>query len=75
MNTTEKIYEQYMNQTNKLLNEENNPLEIAGVMLAQALSIYKSVLVEEDFENLLNHVLESRDKVQKLMITEPQHVH
>jgi hypothetical protein len=75
MTTTEEIYNSYMTQTNKLLNEENNPLEIAGVMLAQALSIYKTVLNEEDFEGLLNHVLDSRDKVQKLLITEPQHVH
>jgi len=75
MTITEEIYNSYMTQTNKLLNEENNPLEIAGVMLAQALSIYKTVLNEEDFEGLLNHVLDSRDKVQKLLITEPQHVH
>jgi hypothetical protein len=73
--TTEELYEKYMIHTNALLNAENNPLEVAAVMLAQALSIYKTVLVEEDFEDLLQHVVAGKDKVQKLVIHETEHVH
>lgn len=36
-----------------------NPLEVAGIMMAQALKIYKLVLSEEEFEEMTNHITQS----------------
>ncbi len=45
--------------------EDYRPLEVAGVMIAQALRIYKTVLSEEDFEKIVDSISNSRDKVEK----------
>ena len=52
MNDLEKLYKKIADIT---ANEE--PLMIAGVMMAQALSIYKAMLNEEEFDRLTNHIL------------------
>jgi hypothetical protein len=38
-------------------------LVIAGVMMAQSLSLYKSVLSEEDYSSMVASILEKKDKV------------
>ncbi len=45
--------------------EDYRPLEVAGVMIAQALRIYKTVLSEEDFEKIVDSISNSRGKVEK----------
>jgi hypothetical protein len=40
-----------------------DPLAAAGVMMAQALSIYKAMLNEEEFDRLTNHILNSTDAI------------
>jgi hypothetical protein len=39
------------------------PLMVAGVMMAQALKIYKTLLDEDEFERMTRHVLTSRDDI------------
>ena len=41
-------------------NGQHGPLEVAGVMMAQAMRIYKTALKEEDFDHLIETILESR---------------
>jgi len=42
---------------------EHEPLTSAGIMMAQALTIYKTALPEEEFKRITEHILESRDNI------------
>lgn len=39
---------------------QHTPIEVAGVMMAQAMRIYKTALAEEEFDRLVESILESR---------------
>lgn len=59
MNDLEKLYKKIADMT---ANEE--PLMVAGIMMAQALSIYKTILNEEEFNKLTDHILNSTDAIK-----------
>jgi hypothetical protein len=48
------------------LSENYEPLEVAGVMTAQAMTIYKSMLSPEEFDMMAESIYNSRDKIKKL---------
>ena len=60
----EKLYREF-----EQLTINNEPLICAGIMMAQALKIYKTVLPEEDFRAITERVLESRNDI--LLIEPP----
>jgi hypothetical protein len=41
-----------------------DPLMVAGVMMAQALQIYKTMLDEKEFNLMTEHILKSRDEIE-----------
>ena len=41
----------------------NEPLECAGIMMAQSMRIYKTALPDEEFERLVETILESRNRI------------
>jgi hypothetical protein len=41
-----------------------DPLMVAGVMMAQALQIYKTMLDEKEFKLMTEHILKSRDEIE-----------
>jgi hypothetical protein len=43
------------------LNED--PLMVAGIMMAQAMKIYKTVLNEDAFKELTSHISETADSI------------
>ena len=49
----EEIYRTYEILTAKLCEQGNDPLECAGVMMGQAMKMYKTALSPEEFEALL----------------------
>ncbi len=59
MNDLEKLYKKIADMT---ANEE--PLMVAGIMMAQALSIYKTILNKEEFNRLTDHILNSTDDIK-----------
>lgn len=59
MDNLEKLYKKIADMT---ANEE--PLMVAGIMMAQALSIYKTILNEEEFNRLTDHILNSTDDIK-----------
>jgi len=59
MDDLEKLYKKIEDIT---ANEE--PLMVAGVMMAQALSIYKTILNEEEFNRLTDHILNTTDDIK-----------
>ena len=54
----EKLYREF-----EKLSMAHEPLTIAGIMMAQALKIYKTMLSEEEFKTMTGHILESRDNI------------
>ena len=41
-----------------------DPMEVAAIMLAQALSIYRTTMSEEDYNLMIDSISDHRDKVQ-----------
>jgi 5-bromo-4-chloroindolyl phosphate hydrolysis protein len=44
---------------------ENGPMEVAAIMMAQALTIYKSALSEDEYNVIVDNISNSRDKVKR----------
>jgi hypothetical protein len=59
----EDLYSKYMVFTDAMA-AEHSALEIAAVMMAQALSIYKTALSEEDYNNIVDVMSMSRSSVK-----------
>jgi hypothetical protein len=43
---------------------EHSPMEVAAIMMAQSLTIYKSAMNEEDYNRMVDKISSSRDKVK-----------
>jgi two-component SAPR family response regulator len=43
---------------------ENGPMEVAAIMMAQSLTIYKSALSEDEYNAIVDNISNSRDKVK-----------
>ena len=61
MDDLEKAYRDF-----EKLSLEHEPLASAGVMMAQAIKIYKTMLSEEEFNLMTQHVLNSVDGIEPL---------
>jgi hypothetical protein len=59
----EDLYAKYLQFTSVML-EEYKDIEIAGVMITQALSMYKTVLAEEDYQHMVKSIYERRNDVK-----------
>ena len=57
----EKLYREF-----EKLSMKHDPLASAGIMMAQALKIYKAMLSEEEFLMITERILESRDDIKEL---------
>lgn len=44
--------------------QDYDPLAVAGVMMAQSLSIYRSSLTEDDYNSLVESILARKDNVK-----------
>tara|TARA_R110002051_G_scaffold38712_1_gene82082 strand:+ start:586 stop:780 length:195 start_codon:yes stop_codon:yes gene_type:complete len=45
------------------LTRNHEPFLAAGIMMAQAMKIYKAMLSEDEFKLMTEHILESRDSI------------
>ena len=59
------LYQKMYRDLNKLW-EKNDPLMVAGIMMAQAIKIYKTALPAEDFERMMDTISDSKDIVKPL---------
>ncbi len=58
------IYDQYLSFTG-LMVEEYDAMSVAAIMMAQALSIYRTSLDEIDYNKMVDSISSSRSIVQK----------
>ena len=61
----EDLYAKYLQFTSVML-EDYKDIEIAGVMITQALSLYRTVLAEEDYQRMVKSIYERRNDVKTL---------
>lgn len=64
----DECYSKFLKLSADLIAEEVSPLEVAAAELAIALTIYKSTLSEEDFDRMIQEIVNSKDNVQKIDI-------
>jgi hypothetical protein len=71
--TDDKLDVLYMNflKFTDVMAEEYSAPAIAGVMMAQAMTLYRSILSEEDYDSLIHNIYESRMKVQPFNTSKP----
>lgn len=67
-----KLYENYMKFADKMA-DKYGIFAIAGVMMAQSLSLYKTILSEEDYHAMVDNISNSRDNVKSFNV-EDEHV-
>ena len=63
--TTEQLYHKYM-AFNKIMLEENEPLELASILVIQGLSFYKTVMDPEDYQKIVKSIYDQRNSVKTL---------
>jgi hypothetical protein len=64
------VYESFMKIIYQHVAEDIDPVVIAGVMLAQSLSLYKTQLSESEFSFLLNSMVARKDEIEMFPIEE-----
>lgn len=63
MDNVEQLYSSYLEFSDQMA-KEHSIYAIASVMLAQALSIYKSTLSQGDYNTMIDRVSDLRDQVK-----------
>lgn len=64
---TEECYRIIEAEANKLIESgKYDPLEVAGVMCAQAIKIYKTALGKDDYEEIMEAIFLDRDEVDEI---------
>ena len=64
----QEIYAKNIEWSNK-----NEPLMVAGIFLAQALRIYKTVLPSHEYESMIQAVINNSDEVKPLFPKQTLH--
>lgn len=58
----EKLYNNYLEYTDHMVGVYG-PMEVAAIMMAQALSIYRTGLSDEEYNQMVDSISASRNKV------------
>lgn len=73
MSDLNNLYQDYWQYQDNKIGNGYTLLEIAAVSLACALSIYKTTLCEEDFDQMIDYINENRDSVKSITIDNSIH--
>jgi hypothetical protein len=60
----QELYDNYLDFTVGMINE-HDAMSVAAIMMAQALSIYKTAMSDEDYNNIVDNISSSRDQVNR----------
>lgn len=67
----EELYGKYLAFHDVML-EEYDPMEIAAIMVVQGLSIYRTILSEEDYQKMVDSIYSQKDEVIPLDLDGPE---
>jgi len=59
------MYNQLWDQTENLIGEGYEPLAIAATMVIHALSMYRTILSEEEYFDMVDTIYANKDGIQK----------
>jgi hypothetical protein len=59
----QRLYDTFLEFADHMCTE-HGPMEVAAIMMAQSLTIYKSAMSEEDYNRMVDNISSSRDKVK-----------
>jgi hypothetical protein len=62
----ENLYQDYWTFHASMIDKDHSPLAIAAILMTQSLSIYKTILEEDEFNSIVDSISDKRDKVIKL---------
>jgi hypothetical protein len=60
----QEVYDDYLDFTIGMINSSNS-LSVAAIMMAQALSIYRTAMNDEEYNAMVDNISASRDQVKK----------
>ena len=66
VNELDNLYQEYWTIHAKMIDKKVSPVAIAGVLVAQALTIYKTVLSETEYETMCESIYNSKHIVKQL---------
>lgn len=61
--STEELYLKYL-QFGGIMLEEYDAMEIAGVMITQGLSLYRTCMDEENYQKMVKTIYDKRNEVK-----------
>ena len=61
----DQLYHSYWEVHNEKMNT-HSPLEIAAILMTQSLSIYKTVLDEDEYNRMVDSISDLRDQVKEI---------
>ena len=62
----QNLYGSYLEFTSEMV-EQYGAMEVAAIMMTQSLSIYRTSLDEIDYNNMVDNISSSRNKVKKFI--------
>ena len=62
----EDLYAEYLRFHAERIMAGNDPMAVAGVLMAQALSMYRTALNEDEYNQLVDEISRQRDNVKRL---------
>jgi hypothetical protein len=60
----QELYDKYLDFTVSMI-ADGNTLSVAAIMMAQALSIYKTAMNDEEYNAMVDNISASRDQVKQ----------
>jgi hypothetical protein len=60
----QELYDDYLGFTVGMINK-GDALSVAAIMMAQALSIYKTAMSDEDYNNIVDNISASRGQIKQ----------
>jgi uncharacterized coiled-coil DUF342 family protein len=62
----DELYQNYWTIYSQMINKGHGPLEIAAILMAQSMSIYKTVLDSEEYDKMVDSISNMRYNVKEL---------
>jgi hypothetical protein len=56
-----EVYNHYINLTNDLVEEDQDPLLIAAILVSTGLSMYRTLLNEHDYDKIVEQIVLFKD--------------
>lgn len=64
-NGLDELYHSYWEVHNEKMNT-HSPLEIAAILMTQSLTIYKTVLNEDEYNRMVDSISDLRERVKEI---------